>query len=73
MQRVGKYKKKDQPLVIIYSNIQEITKKRENLRNIMEELDCDICPLAETMTNKMKLDEIFRYYKTRSIQKWPKR
>ena len=40
----------------MYSNIQGYTKKCESLLYIMEEIDCDICLLAETMTRKIKID-----------------
>ena len=39
----------------MYSNIQGISKKKESLIDIMQEVDCDICLLAETLTNKIKL------------------
>ena len=39
----------------MYSNIQGYTKKKESLSFIMEELDCDLCLLAETMTRNVKL------------------
>ena len=42
-------------LSIMYSNIQGVSKKKESLLDIMEEVDCDICLLAETMTNKVKI------------------
>ena len=48
-------KKKDCVLSIMYSNIQGITKKKESLTDIMNEIDCDVCLLAETMTNKVKI------------------
>ena len=47
--------KKERVLTVMYSNIQGITKKKESLLNIMEEVDCDICLLAETMTCKVKI------------------
>ena len=40
----------------MYSNIQGVTKKKESLINIMEELNVDICLLAETMTRTFKID-----------------
>ena len=40
---------------IMYSNIQGLTKKKESLLHIMEELDCDICLLAETLVRNVKL------------------
>ena len=39
----------------MYSNIQGFTKKKENLIYIMDEVDCDICLLAETMTRAVKI------------------
>ena len=50
-------KKKDQADIIniMYSNIQGYTKKKESLSFIMDEVDCDICLLAETMTRNVKL------------------
>ena len=55
MKRSRKVKRKEYVLNIMYSNIQGITKKKESLIDIMEEADCDICLLAETMTNKIKI------------------
>ena len=40
----------------MYSNIQGVTKKKESLMNIMEELNVDICLLAETMTRVVTMD-----------------
>ena len=48
-------KKQEETINIIYSNIQGYTKKKESLSYIMEELDCDLCLLAETMTRNIKL------------------
>ena len=48
-------KEHDEIINIIYSNIQGYTKKKESLSYIMDELDCDICLLAETMTRNVKL------------------
>ena len=48
-------KKKERVVTIMYSNIQGITKKKESLLNIMEEINCDICLLAETMTCRIKI------------------
>ena len=48
-------KKKERVLTMMYSNIQGITKKRESLIDIMENIDCDVCLLAETMTCKVKI------------------
>ena len=49
-------KKENETLAVMYSNIQGITKKKESLINIMEELDIDICLLAETLTRNVKID-----------------
>ena len=48
-------KKHEETINIMYSNIQGYTKKKESLSFIMEELDCDLCLLAETMTRNVKL------------------
>ncbi len=40
----------------MYSNIQGFTKKKESLCEIMDELDCDVCMLAETMVCKAKIN-----------------
>ena len=48
-------KRKERVLTIMYSNIQGITKKRESLIDIMDNIDCDICLLAETMTCTIKI------------------
>ena len=48
-------KKQNATMNIIYSNIQGFTKKKESLIHIMEELDCDVCLLAETLTRDVKL------------------
>ena len=53
--RSMKNKKNEQLLTLMYSNIQGVTKKIESLVYIMENMDCDICLLAETMTNKVKI------------------
>ena len=45
-----------QTVTIMYSNIQGVKKKKDSLMHIMEELDCSICLLAETMTCRMKLE-----------------
>ena len=52
---------------IIYSNIQGFTKKRESLINIMEELQCDVCLLAETMTRNIKIKECRCFTSNKSI------
>ena len=49
-------KKTNNALVnIMYSNIQGFTKKKESLEYIMDEVDCDICLLAETMTRTIRM------------------
>ena len=48
-------KRNEKLLTIMYSNIQGFTKKRESLVNIMDDLDCDVCLLAETMTCRVKI------------------
>ena len=53
--RSRKKKKVNETINIMYSNIQGFTKKKENLIHIMEELDCDVCLLAETMTKLVKI------------------
>ena len=40
----------------MYNNIQGITKKKDSLVYIMEELDADVCLLAETMTCNVKVE-----------------
>ena len=55
VRRSKKKKRNEYELKIMYSNIQGITKKKESLMDIMEEIDCDVCLLAETMTNKVKI------------------
>ena len=50
VRRSKKGKKQYETLKLMYSNIQGVTKKKESLLYIMEELECDICLLAETMT-----------------------
>ena len=54
--RSRKGKKEYEILNILNSNIQGIARKKESLQYIMEELDCDICLLAETMTKTVKLN-----------------
>ena len=49
-------KKKERVLTIMYSNIKGFTKKKESLVNIMEEIDCDLCLLVETMTCRAKIN-----------------
>ena len=55
IRRSVKKKKEKEILNIMYSNIQGVTKKKESLLHIMDELDIDICLLAETMTNSVKI------------------
>ena len=53
---VGQERRKvNETINIMYSNIQGFTKKKENLIHIMEELDCDVCLLTETMTKLVKI------------------
>ena len=54
--RRSKKKKNTETLTIVYSNIQGLTKKKESLDVIMEELECDVCLLAETMVCKAKIN-----------------
>ena len=56
IRRSMKNKKKAECITLMYSNIQGITKKRESLMNIVEVIDADICLLAETLTNKIKIE-----------------
>ena len=56
VRRSRKGKKKYEILNILYSNIHGIARKKESLQYIMEELDCDICLLAETMTKTVELN-----------------
>ena len=56
VRRSYKKKNREQNITIMYSNIQGFTKKCNSLLYIMDELDCDICLLAETMTRKVKID-----------------
>ena len=49
------HKVKDVTINIMYSNIQGFTKKKESLSFIMDELNCDICLLAETMTRTVNV------------------
>ena len=46
----------NQSIKIMYSNIQGVTRKRESLMYIMEELECDVCLLAETMTCTIRFE-----------------
>ena len=55
IRRSVKKRKENAILNIMYSNIQGVTKKRESLVSIMEDLNVDICLLAETMTRCVKL------------------
>ena len=55
VRRSKKGKKQYETLKLMYSNIQGVTKKKESLLYIMEELECDICLLAETMTKNVEL------------------
>ena len=50
-----KGKKESEMLTVMYSNIQGITRKKESLMYIMEELKVDICLLAETLTKNVQL------------------
>ena len=56
IRRSIKRKKEKEIITVMYSNIQGVTKKKESLINIMEELNVDICLLAETMTRTFKID-----------------
>ena len=53
--RRSKKKYTIQSINIVYSNIQGFTKKKESLCCIMDELECDLCLLAETMVCKAKV------------------
>ena len=55
IRRSGVNKKQNATINIIYSNIQGFTKKKESLIHIMEELDCDVCLLAETLLRDVKI------------------
>ena len=55
VKRSKRNNKNEKILKIMYSNIQGVTKKKESLIEIMEDVDCDICLLAETMTNTFKI------------------
>ena len=55
--RSRKKKQNDTVINVVYSNIQGVTKKKESLTHIMEELECDVCLLAETMTRTVKLND----------------
>ena len=52
---INKKKLQNEVINIMYSNIQGFTKKKESLMHIMDELDCDICLLAETLTRSVKM------------------
>ena len=55
VRRSSKNKNDKQILNIMYSNIQGLTRKKESLLEIMEEVGCDLCLLAETMTSNVKI------------------
>ena len=61
MRRTNKRRNEAHTLILMYSNIQGITKKRDSLINIMDELKCDVCLLAETMTMSSKSRRIQKY------------
>ena len=54
--RRSKKKNSVESMTIVYANIQGLTKKKESLAVILEELECDVCLLAETMVCKAKVD-----------------
>ena len=60
-------KQNDTIINIVYSNIQGITKKKESLTHIMEELGCDVCLLAETMTRTIKIKDCRCFTANKSI------
>ena len=55
IRRSIKKKVQNEIISIMYSNIQGFTKKKKSLLYIMDELDCDICLLAETLTRTIKM------------------
>ena len=55
IRRSMKNKRNEQLITMMYSNIQGFTKKIESLMYIMDDIDCDVCLLAETMTSKVKV------------------
>ena len=67
IRRSVKKKKQNERFTIMYSNIQGITKKKENLMFIMEEMNVDVSLLAETMTRSVKLNGCRCFTSNKSI------
>lgn len=66
--RRSRRKKKHREIInLVYSNIQGITKKKESLVHIMEELECDICLLAETLTKTVNIENCRCFTPIKSI------
>ena len=55
LRRSIRRRKDNEILNVMYSNIQGVTKKKESLVSIMEDMDVDVCLLAETMTRSVKV------------------
>ena len=55
IRRSNKKKVQNEVINIMYSNIQGFIKKKESLLFIMDQLGCDICLLAETMTRTVNI------------------
>ena len=55
VRRSTRRKTENEVINIVYSNIQGVTKKKESLLHIMNELQCVICLLAETLTKYLDL------------------
>ena len=56
VRRGGKNRSLKEDVILIYSNIQGFTGKKDSLKEIIDKIDPDVCLFAETMTAKIKLD-----------------
>ena len=41
--------------IVLHSNIQGFTRKKESIKEILQRSNCDVCLLTETMTTNVKL------------------
>ncbi len=52
---------------LVYSNVQGFTGKKTSVTEIVQSLDCDICMLVETMTTRVKVEDMKSICPSKSV------